>query len=230
VSIEKRRRTDIASTVLKPLQPSDAELMNRLPELAYLFVFHRDGFVRELALDQMQELQSPFYVAALAFRLNDWVAQVRAAAVRCAERVFPNTAANELANASLFLLGRPFAWGRWSDETEALDKALSRYDVADAREGILRNARSESMGAILRYASRWEAMDRHLDGLATRAFLPPVRGAAFQELIEGFARWPVGWRKESTDRIYAQFRLIRQYDERPILPSRPLESLVEQAA
>jgi hypothetical protein len=224
------RRTGVVSTVLGTLQPSDAELLNRFPELAYLFVFHRDGFLRERALDQMQELRSPFFITALAYRLNDWVPQVRAAAKRCADRIFPSTDAKMLADASFFLLGRRYGWGRWIDEAEALDRALCRRDVVDVLEVTLRNARAGAMGEILRYASRWQAIDIHLEGLAAEAFLPSVRGVALQELIEGIARWPVGWRRQWIDKMYGQFRLVRQYEERPISRSLSLEALVEQGA
>jgi len=225
------QRVGIVGRLFQRLRLSDVELLYRWPEIARLFVFHRDGFLRERALNQMSEgMQSAFYVTVLAFRLNDWVPQVRAAAARCADRVLPSTNAEIIAQAALFLLGRRFAWGRWGDEAEALDRALSRVDVADALADVLLDARRGPMGAILKHASRWEAMDRHLYGLAANAFLPSVRAVALQELIEGVARWPVGWTRQWIDKIYGQFRLVRVYDERPVARSCTLESLVEQGA
>ena len=79
VGLWLRLRTDV----------SDAERLLLTPGLASLFIFHRNGRVREAALARLSGgLPNPFLFAAVAWRLNDWVPQVRAAAVCCARRVF----------------------------------------------------------------------------------------------------------------------------------------------
>jgi hypothetical protein len=63
----------------------------REPSPAVLFLFHRDGFIRQAALDVLPATAvTPFVFAGLARRLNDWVEQVRTAAVGCAARLFPD--------------------------------------------------------------------------------------------------------------------------------------------
>jgi hypothetical protein len=64
------------------------------PDLAWLLLFHGNGRWREIALDRIADPPvSAFRFIAITLRLNDWVKQVRAAAVECARRVFPGTRA-----------------------------------------------------------------------------------------------------------------------------------------
>ena len=85
--------------------PSDQELLEINHDYAWLFLFHPNGYVREAALDSLNNPPtSPFFFAALAWRLNDWVPAVRQAAQRCAERVLYRTAADVAATAALYLL------------------------------------------------------------------------------------------------------------------------------
>ena len=208
-----------------------AGLLEYRPDVAYLFIFHRDGVLRERALDMIQEgLRSAFYVATLAYRLNDWVPQVRSAAVRCADRVLPLTDAAIIAEAATSLYARRLSWQRWGDEAAALDRALSRDDVSAKLADLLRQARDGPMGTVLKHAIRWETMDRHLDALSTGAFLPQVRAVALQTLVSGVARWPVGRAKEWIDRVYNQFRWVRVYNERPVIRPHTPEILIERGA
>jgi hypothetical protein len=69
---------------------TEQDLMAQNPDYAWLFLFHGNGYVREAALDAINDPpSSPFFFAALTWRLNDWVWQVREAAAECASRVLP---------------------------------------------------------------------------------------------------------------------------------------------
>ncbi len=93
---------------------NEQQLLRKRPDYAWLFLFHPNGYVREAALDCINNPPtSPFFFSALAWRLNDWVGPVRQAAERCAERVLHQTVADVAANAALYLLDRRLAWGRW---------------------------------------------------------------------------------------------------------------------
>src|SRR5688500_1724358 len=102
-----------------------------VPGAEHLLLFHRRGHAREEALERLTGgLRSPFFVVAVACRLNDWVPQVRRAARRCAERTFPLTEPAFLAEASIALVDRRQSWRRWSDEAAVLDAMMARADVA----------------------------------------------------------------------------------------------------
>jgi hypothetical protein len=53
---------------------SEQVLLGQNPDIAWLFLFHPSGYVRQAALDCISDPpNSPFYLAALVWRLNDWV-------------------------------------------------------------------------------------------------------------------------------------------------------------
>src|SRR5438552_5596898 len=60
---------------------TDKEQLLHLPDARFLFLFHLDGRMREASLQRISGgLPSSFLFAAVAWRLNDWAEQVRAAA------------------------------------------------------------------------------------------------------------------------------------------------------
>lgn len=215
----------------QPRPPSDHDLLRDMPALAYLFLFHRDGRLREAALKSFDDgLGSPFFFTAIAYRLNDWADVVRAAAVSCAERVFPKTNATVIAAAGIYLLKQRRDWKRWGSESAVLETALFRPDVADCLANTFRTARSGPMGTLLRRASQSPAMDRHLDSLSTDAFLPSVRAVALRSLIEGCINWPIGHERQWIDKRYGLYRRVPVFDQREISRPRELEALIGQGA
>lgn len=210
---------------------SHGRLLEEVPGLDHLFLFHWNGRMREAALDRLRSgARSPFFFGAIAYRLNDWVWQVRAAAARCAARTFPRTGPAIVAGAAVSLLGRTKSWGRWGDEASLLDDALCRSDVSEALAARLRNATTGPMARVLAHALRRPAMDRHLPELAREALIPAVRAKALRSLIEARAAWPAGFETKWIDKSHGLNRKVRVFDERPIDRAQPLEALVALAA
>jgi len=175
--------------------PTGREQLHRVPELEFLFLFHRDGHVREAALRKIAvPIPSAFLFAALASRLNDWVPQVRAAAAECARRTFAITSPAVIAEAATVLLPRNSTWGRWAAERDLMDEAFARSDVTQNIADILTRRTTGPSAAILRQALRSAPMDSHLATLARDSIQPAVRAVAAQALIDGFASWASGWR------------------------------------
>jgi len=210
---------------------SHHDLLRDVPGLAYLFLFHRDGRLREVALNRINDgLNSAFFFAAIAYRLNDWAAPVRAAAVSCAERVFPKTDSSVITAAAVFLLDRRQQWKRWQSEVSVLSAALCRSDVAEQRADIIHTAKDGPMGTVLRRALQDPGLDHHLDRLSTAALLPHVRAVALQALIEGRAAWPIGRDRLWVDKRYGLYRLVPVFDERTISRPCSLEVLIDRGA
>lgn len=206
-------------------------LLERRPGLPWLYLFHWDGFVREAALDGIRSgTRSPFFFAAIAHRLNDWVDPVRSAAAECAERVFPQTGPEIVAAAAPALLGRTEEWGRWNEERRILDWAFDRRDVADALAETLRTSLAGPMPRVLRQALRRPAMDGHLVRLAREAAIPAVRATALRALVEGRATWPGEFVKKWIDKSHGRYSRERALEERPLERPLPLEALVEMGA
>ncbi|HWD28249.1 MAG TPA: hypothetical protein VG387_13850 [Rhizomicrobium sp.] len=229
---EINRATDLSWCAYGSPRPRAQAWLAREPSLAVLFLFHRNGFVRQAALGALPATAvTPFVFAGVARRLNDWVEQVRGAAVVCAARVFADLDAAIVAEAARHLVIVTRHWRRWDEgQAEVMGKAFSRPDVIARLAETIRTARSGPMGALLRLVLRWPAMDAHLLALSQEAFLPDVRAVASQILLEGRVRWSLGKRHQWIDKKYNQWIWIPVYDERPVARPLPPEELIARAA
>jgi hypothetical protein len=175
--------------------PTQRERLSRTPGIEYIFLFHGNGRLREAALHKIDgALSSSFMVAAIQWRANDWVGQVRSAALACAERCMPKTRPEPIATATLALLERHRSWGRWEDNALTIDQCLMRADVAELIAKTVRTAGTGPMARVLRDALKCSSMDMHLETLAIEAVQPAVRATALQSLINRKARWTTVWR------------------------------------
>jgi hypothetical protein len=206
-------------------------LFGPVPGLELLSLFHQDGFVRQAALEQIEgPLTAPFWFAAVAYRLNDWAEPVRTAAYRCAERCFPQTHANVIAEVAPRLLERTRDWKRWTNEGSLLDAAFGRADVADALSKQFATAATGPLGRVLTQALRWETMDKYLVGLSRDAVQPAVRAVALRTLIRGRATWSVGYRLAWVDKTLGKTRREPALKERELSRPVSLRMLIENGA
>ncbi len=183
--------------------PSDRELLAANANLAWLYLFHPSGYLRVAALHRIDTAPaSPFFLAALAWRLNDWVPQVREAARLCADRELPLVEAHVAATAAPYLLGRRIAWNRWTHEHDTLDQVFAREDVLEALAAQLRVGTTGPLAACLRHALRFAGIDAHLIELARHARQPSVRALAYRCLISGRADWVVGFEWMWIDKVF----------------------------
>ncbi len=201
------------------------------PDYAWLFLFHGNGFVREAALDAINDPPaSPFFLAALAWRLNDWVPQVRDAAAECARRVLPQIDADIAANAALYLLVRRLAWRRWNNEASVLDLVFGRSDVIAAAALRLQQQTTGSLASLLRNLLRYGDIDEHLPRLAAAAVQPSVRAIACQCLISGKASWQTGFELVWIDKVYGVSRIIPRLEAREVNATGPAADWIRAAA
>lgn len=210
---------------------SDKEQLLQVPDLKYLFLFHFDGRLREAAALRLTEgLPSSFLFAALAYRLNDWVEPVRAAALASARRCFPLTDATIVAATAEVLLLRLDSWGRWTSERSAIDAAFARADVTQQLADSLANSIVGPSSRVLKQALRSPAMDAHLPRLATDAKQPPVRALAVQTLADEQATWQAGWEWKWIDKSMGQRMRVPHTEARPLTVQVDREALVRTAA
>jgi hypothetical protein len=208
--------------------PPDRELLAANADLAWLFLFHPSGYLREAALHHITTPPaSPFFLAALAWRLNDWAEPVRQAAKRCVKRIAPDVGAAIAGDAAVYLLERRFVWGRWRDEGNILDLVFARDDVLAALATRLQEQSTGPLAACLRHALRYPGMDQHLPRLARAAVQPSVRAAAYKCLISGKAIWPVGFEWMWIDKVYGLRRRTPVLHTRTILRDRPPADFVK---
>lgn len=206
------------------------EIMQSHPEAAWVLSADADGHVREAALRKLSRPPtSPGRLVALSLRLNDWVPQVRAAALDTVTRLFPQASAEVLASAAPYLLRQRFSWGRWTaEEQAAVDNALSRPDVVVALGDLLMRGRTGPLGATLRDALRLRSYDPQLTALAFEANLATVRAVALKTLLDGRAAWPVGYGWAWIDKVYGVRRRVPVLEVRNVDAPEP-HALIRRA-
>jgi hypothetical protein len=200
------------------------------PGLELLFLFHFDGFLREAALKRLTgPLPGSFFVAALAWRLNDWVAQVREAAVESVSRCFSRTSPPILAEAYLDLNARSQSWNRWGVERDAFYLIAQTPEVLGVMARLLKSGRT-SLAASFRQLLRHEGIDPYLPELAHKANQPAIRAIAMQCLIDRTARWPNGFRWEWVEKAYGTRRRVPDFFQRPLNCEVDRQALIGAAA
>ncbi|WP_439817624.1 hypothetical protein [Zavarzinia sp. CC-PAN008] len=204
-------------------RPSDIDLMAAGGGLEYLMLFHRSGFVREAALGRLGGgLPTPFAVAAIALRLNDWVPQVADAAERALARTLPGTAPAVLAGAAVGLIPRLDQWQRWTPVRRAgLAAMFRRPDVAGELFGLLTRQATGPMAATLRFLLQEPGMDGALLALAQQGAQAQVRAVALETLLAGSATWVTGREIHWIDRTMGRGRWVPTIGRRAV--SAPLD-------
>jgi hypothetical protein len=219
----------LLSRLYQPLPEalSERDLLAGDPLYAWLFLFHSDGRIREAALDRLADPPTTaFFFAAIALRLNDWAEQVRAAAVRCAERVFPLVSPDLAARAALPLIDKAFQWERWSDERQALDAVFANPAVLAQMFPLFMTGSNGPLATRLRQLLRYPGLDRDLPELARGAVQPSVRANALKCLIDRKVSWPIGHDWKWIDKAYNLRQRIVLTDSRPIVPDQAPEVFI----
>lgn len=202
---------------IKRRTASHAELLQLHPQLAWLFVFHLSGYLREAAMHKISgPIDSPFLFAEILTRLNDWVYPVRVAAEQCAERTFPATNAAIVAKSSFALFLPSRNWSRWQEGRQILDATQSRQDVCAEMAARLITAEGNRASRIAREMLQHPHMDEHLEHLATKAKLPSVRSVAVDVLLRRRASWQTGWDWQWIDKSMGIRRRVPSYTNRTI--------------
>lgn len=193
-------------------------LLKQTPGLEFIYIFHGDGYLREAALNKITGgLQSPFLVAAVIWRMNDWAGPVRTAAFFCAQRVFPLTQPNIIARAALDLFPRQQGWERWGEpERSMIEEFYARPDITAELAKLLIEQTTGPSPSTLRHALRTPLLDAHLEDISIKSVNPVVRAIAVEALIDLTARWRSGFRWDWIDKRYNLKRWIPTYSHREL--------------
>lgn len=211
----------VPATHVSPPSPADwrrshMALLADTPRLEFLFLFHPNGHLREAALNKLTDIPSPFFVSALALRLNDWAFQVRRAARRCVDRTLRETSATVVAEAALYLLEQSREWARGQQDVRLLDEVFARPDVTEALIGLVLSEQDSRVTRALDIALVTDVLDDRLQTIAREAFSPAVRAIALRTLIDGEARRKVGYERLWVDKTFNLTRRVPRFETRTI--------------
>jgi len=205
-------------TWFRKARPLDyRRLLSRHPALVHIYLFHWDGYMREAALRAPHTLHlTSFWVAAIVIRLNDWVPQVRRAAVDGFNKVLPKTDIKVLVDVAAGLLHRRRQWTRGEEELAVLDQLVSAPGVLDGLIAHLSAAYDRAPHRTLIAILKYPELDCALPYLMTAAPNPSVRAIAAGVLLAGQARWPVGTRYEWIDKSMGRRRQVLRLETRAV--------------
>ena len=209
----------------------EKSILQKTKYLEFILMFHGNGFLREAALKKLSgSLPGPLFVAAVAYRLNDWVEEVRVAARGCLARVLPRTDSRVIAEAGIYLIHQMWFWRRAGDHLTALTDELSKPEIMAALARTITRQTTGPLARTLRNALRFGTMDQHLEMLAQSALSPAVRAVAIEALIDGRARWLDGHQQEWIDKSMSLHRRVPRYSYRPLTIDTDIEAQIRRAA
>jgi hypothetical protein len=190
----------------------------------------KSGYVRQAALTALTRLpDTGFFVAALVWRLNDWVQPVRRAAEDCAERILPQMSAQAIVAAAPFLLERMSTWGRWGSPPEIVIRTIARPDCT--AELLVQFARSAKMSAgALRAAMRLAILDGHILALSRTAVRPEFRAILLKSLLDGEVTWVTHYERQWVNKQYGITRRVPVLGRRRLSQPDSVEALIRQGA
>ncbi|WP_170121469.1 hypothetical protein [Silicimonas algicola] len=164
---------------------------------ADIYLYHRDGFIREEALRSIEVLDGPIAAFGLLARLNDWVPEVRDAASATLARCFSTSSGDVLAPAVWAFLTKRHLWNRWSGGYEPfVEDVVKHCGLVDALSVMLLGVSRKGASRVFRVLSRSPAFDTHLTAIASDAHEPHLRAAALTCLSKARVIWPLAIRKK----------------------------------
>lgn len=205
---------------------ADLFQLSNSPELAQVFLFHGDGFLREAALHRLSgPIRLPVVVYGLLERLNDWSPEVRSAAALAFDRCFPVSDPEILLGPVWICLQNGRRWSRWNGGYDRLIAAVLSHEPLNVLllQRLLQDRRGGT-GTIFQALCRHPRFDPYLVQIATGAKLPALRAKVVDSISRGKAFWPLGTsRKVWVDKPAGLYRLEPEFASRPL--SLPLDAL-----
>jgi len=174
--------------------------------------------VRQVAMEALTTSPScPFEVAAVVYRLNDWVGSVRAASSVYARKFLVTASAETISESAFFLLPQVHQLNRWDDEALlVVQNSIYRTEVLNEMREQFLASHSGKVGQSLRLILQRSDFDVHLEKLALEARLPTVRAIATETLLMRRARWFVGYRREWVNKVYGITRRTAEFETRDV--------------
>ncbi|MCQ8185328.1 hypothetical protein [Parvularcula maris] len=178
-----------------------------------------NGFRREAALRYAARhpIPNPFLMTVVLRRLNDWVPEVRRAAVVAAKHAAISTPASTMAEAASYVLPSFRDWGRIGENEIATLRALRAVpEVLIVILDQVENQHAGPMARLLGSMADLPAIDHQLPNLSRSAAQPAVRATATQWLLRGRAEWADGFEKAWVDRRFNEAKRRSVTEHRPL--------------
>ena len=207
----------------------------RLDEAAqspFLFIFSGNGYEREAAANAISApCKSEFEVLSLCYLLNDWVPNVRAAALQAMQRSLPSTKRALIDGVASYLFEETGRFGRMEhQEINALNGFLFTPDIVETLISRLTAGLESRPENLLKRLLVHAETDRFLPDIWSNTSLrPSVRSIALQPLLNGNIKWQDGYKFEWIDKLFNEKRRVPQIVSRPLSISVDVHQLYAEA-
>jgi hypothetical protein len=193
-------------------------------------MFSSNGYVREAALKAINQLpDTPFFLAALVWRLNDLVEPVRRAAEGCAKRELPRFSTRTVVGTAPFFLERMPHWGRWISPPAIVLNTLSRPECVQELVVQFEKTTDIPSGA-LRSAFRFGLLDHYLLSISLTAKRPEFRAVALKAMLDGVVTWITRYERQWVDKRYGISRRVPILARRAVPRPAAVDVLIRQGA
>jgi hypothetical protein len=199
--------------------------------VSWLDLANGDGHRREKALRTLVgPAPNAFFFALFVRRINDWVPQVRAAAVAKAPSLAEVSDPEHVVDTLCAVLPAWTDWGRLDESAKRALVALTAIaQVGQSLKHRLIFSSAGPMAAVLAQALRVPSLDADLVEIATRAIQPAVRARACRALVLGEAVWTEARRLHWPADAYRRSPVNQALAKRPLRVP-PLLACVSLAA
>lgn len=207
-----------------PAKPRDVdvgEVIAKSPQTAALFMHSHVGYFREQAVNCFEPVDTAGR-AALLLRCNDWVENVRVAALSKLGILARGWTAEELKGLVLFTVDRINEWQRGGAVAAGVLQDHPEWQKA-LRLVLLQETNGPMVG-LLRKNLRSKGSDHLLPELAVDAKSALVRAVAAKAILEGCARWHASTEWQWIDKIYGLRRKVQKWSKRDI----PFQTAVQR--
>lgn len=226
----KAVRTPAKRSWLPFTQPRKVDVrveIGKSQQVAALFMHAHDGYLREEAAKCFVPVDTAGR-AALLLRCNDWVENVRVAALSKLRELVPEWTAEELTDLVLFTVDRINEWQRGGTVVAA---ALQDHrEWQSALRLVLLHETNGPMARLLRKNLRTLDLDYLLPDLAVEARSAFVRAVATETILEGCARWHAATEWQWVDKVYGLRRRVQKWDKRTVPIATTVQNEVLAAA
>ncbi len=210
--------------------PQLKRLCFKVPDLSFFLLHSYNGYDRELALKHIDDELSSFEAMNVLNLTNNWVDEVRLAAIEAVERCFPKTDVKTIASILPVFIKNSKQWMRWDTQHRSrIQLQLLRPDIVELLVSELTEQPSPYAVRIFNYLLQGSDIDGHLEQIRLRSKNPSIRAIATETLLFGEAKWKNGYTDKWVDKSFGVYRREPVIVSRSLSVSFPKEPIITEA-
>lgn len=229
---ERLIREEYSSALEASSQPKWKVWSKSTQLLSWVDLISWDGYKREKTLRTIAgAAPNGFFLTLALRRLNDWVPQVRDAAIEKLPLIVEASETAHIVDALCVTLSHWNSWGRIGElEKQALLEICSKKEVGKALKSKFISSASGPMASLFVQVGRTTVLDEYISEIAENAIQPTVRARAFRSQLERRMVWVEGRKWEWTDVRYCKGRLKPIISERELTITPPFLEVLKKSS